>query len=115
MFLRNKKGDRYFLAIFEEDTPLDLRHLGQRVGAGPLGFASPERLERILGLSPGAVGPFGLLYPAAREVTVLLDRSLASASHVSFHPNLNTTTLTLAWADFLRFLESTANPLVWIE
>ena len=115
LFLRNKKGDRYFLAVFEENTPIDLRQLGLQAGVGPLGFASPERLMRILGVEPGAVGPFGLLYPSAREVTVLLDRGLASASQVSFHPNLNTATFSLGWADFLRFLEDLGNPLVWIE
>jgi Ala-tRNA(Pro) deacylase len=115
LFLRNKKGDSYFLAVFDERTLLDLRELGRRVNVGPLGFASSERLERILGLSPGAVGPFGLIDPAARGVTVLLDQSLASSGYVSFHPNLNTATLTIRFSDFLRYLEYVGNPLVWIE
>ncbi len=115
LFLRNRKGDRYFLAVFDESTALDLRQLGADLGTSPLGFASPERLQRVLGLTTGAVGPFGLLNPAAREVTVLLDRALARASHVSFHPNVNTATLTIRSSDFLLFLERLGNPLVWVD
>jgi len=115
LFLRNRKGDRHFLAVFDERTVLDLRESGQKAGAGPLGFASPERLERILGLTPGAVGPFGLLHPAAREVIVLLDASLASFRQVSFHPNLNTATLTMGYVDFVRYLDFVGNPCIRIE
>ena len=67
LFLRNKKGDRHFLAVLDERLAVDLRALGQGVGAGGLSFASPERLLSILGLTPGAVGPFGLLHAGARE------------------------------------------------
>jgi Ala-tRNA(Pro) deacylase len=115
LFLRNKKGDRYFLAVFDEHRAFDLRGLGEQIGAGGLSFASPERLERILGLKPGAVGPFGLLHPNARTVTVLLDTGLLDAGQVSFHPNLNTATLTIAVADFLRYLDWVGNPVVRIE
>jgi hypothetical protein len=47
-------------------------------------------------------------------VTVLVETRLKSFSHAGFHPNTNTATLTLAWADFERYLAHTGNPVIWI-
>ena len=115
LFLRDRKGLHHFLAVFDERRQVDLRQLAEQVGASGLSFASPERLLRILGLTPGSVGPFGLLHPGAREVTVLLDAGLMQADFVSFHPNINTATLTFSSADFARYLAWVGNPLLRIE
>jgi len=115
LFLRDRKGLRHFLAVFEESRAVDLRQLGELAGAGGLSFASPERLLRVLGLTPGSVGPFGLLHPGAREVTVLLDGGLLRAGYVSFHPNVNTATLTMSSADFQRYLAWVGNPLILVD
>lgn len=114
LFLRDKKGKRHFLAIFEAASSVDLHALGAQVGETGLGLASAQRLERILGVQAGAVGPFALLHPAASAVTVLVEARLRSSSHAGFHPNVNTRTLTLAWADFERYLRHVGNPLLWI-
>jgi Ala-tRNA(Pro) deacylase len=114
LFLRNKKGDCHYLAVLEASAAVQLREMGKRIGASGLSLASPARLSRCLGVQPGAVGPFGLLHPGAREVTVLVETRLKSFSHASFHPNTNTATLTLAWADFERYLAHTGNPVIWI-
>jgi Ala-tRNA(Pro) deacylase len=114
LFLRNKRGDRHYLAILEASSTVDLRELGERIGAAGLSLASPERLLRCLGLQPGSVGPFGLLHPGASEVTVLVEARLKTFSHAGFHPNTNTATLTLAWPEFERFLSHIGNPVLWI-
>jgi Ala-tRNA(Pro) deacylase len=114
LFLRDKKGRRCFLAIFEASAVLDLRELGARIGASGLSLASPDLLLACLGVEPGAVGPFGLLHSGAREVIVLVDSRLRTYSHAGFHPNANTATLTLAWSDFERYLAHMGNPIIWI-
>ena len=59
-----------------------------------------------LGLTPGSVSPFGLINDRDRGVRVVIDRDLRDAARLSFHPNINTSTLTVSGADFARFLES---------
>jgi hypothetical protein len=41
----------------------------------------------------------------------VLDRDLQAASRLSFHPNINTVTFTIASPDFARFLEACGNPV----
>jgi Ala-tRNA(Pro) deacylase len=109
LFLRNAKGTRHYLVILEHSKTANLKDVAARIGDDRLSFASAERLQRFLGLTPGAVSPFGLLEPASKDVIVVLDADLAKAERLGFHPNVNTATITLAAADFLRFLESRGN------
>jgi Ala-tRNA(Pro) deacylase len=109
LFLRNQKGDRHYLVIVEHAKRVDLRRLAEQIGDGKLSFASPERLKSYLGLTPGSVSPFGLINDSSRAVRVVIDRDLKAATRLSFHPNINTVTLTIAGADFTRFLEACGN------
>jgi Ala-tRNA(Pro) deacylase len=45
---------------------------------------------------------------------VVIDRDLKTADRVSFHPNINTVTITLARADFDAFLQSCGNPVQYV-
>jgi Ala-tRNA(Pro) deacylase len=109
LFLRNAKGTRHYLVVLRHTRVADLKDLAARIGSDRLSFASPDRLQRILGLTPGSVSPFGLIHPGAREVVVVLDAALARAERLGFHPNVNTATITLTAADFSRFLDSRGN------
>jgi Ala-tRNA(Pro) deacylase len=113
LFLRNKKGDRHVLVVAAHSTAVDIAALAARIGEARLSFASPERLAAHLGLTPGAVSPFGLINDASRSVAVLLDGSLRMAARVGFHPNVNTATIVLTFADFERFLAVRGNPVTF--
>ena len=111
LFVRNKKGNRHYLVILESRKRADLRELNDQLGEDRLSFASPERLKRFLGLEPGAVSPFGLINDAEKVVRVVLDKDLKEAEWVSFHPNVNTATVTITSVDFVKYLEWRGNPL----
>ena len=109
LFLRNVKGTRHYLVVLGHSKTADLRAIAARVGDDKLSFASADRLMRFLHLTPGAVSPFGLIHDSARDVTVVLDADLPGTERIGFHPNVNTATITLLTADFLRFLEARGN------
>jgi Ala-tRNA(Pro) deacylase len=113
LFLRNKKGDRHYLVVAEHSTPVDIGSLAARVGENRLSFASAERLATHLGLAPGAVSPFGLINDRAKTVRVVVDERLRAAARVGFHPNVNTATVVLDFADFERFLAWCGNPVLF--
>lgn len=115
LFLRNKKGNRHYLVIAETSKPVDLRRLNEKLGDDRLSFGSPERLLWLLGLEPGSVSPFGLINDRQKEVMVILDEDLKSASRVNFHPNVNTATVGLSREDFEKFLAWTGNSVRYLE
>jgi Ala-tRNA(Pro) deacylase len=114
LFLRNKKGNRHYLVVMEHRKNADLRRLAEQVGDDRLSFASPERLQAHLGLSPGAVSPFGLINDRARAVQVIVDADLRQAARVAFHPNVNTATVVIGGDAFARFLASTGHAVRYV-
>jgi Ala-tRNA(Pro) deacylase len=109
LFLRNKKGDRHYLVILEIAKRADLKDLVKLVGDDRLSFGSPERLRAELGLTPGSVSPFGLINDADGSVRVLVDADLKGAERLIFHPNINTASVVVSWADLEKFLATRSN------
>ncbi|MBX2825965.1 MAG: prolyl-tRNA synthetase associated domain-containing protein [Gammaproteobacteria bacterium] len=105
LFLRNKKG-RMWLVTLREDRVVDLRRLGDAIGAGRVSFASPERLMSYLGVIPGAVTPMAVINDNTGMVTAVMDQGLMQESTVHFHPCRNTMTTSLTPAGLLDFMGS---------
>jgi len=114
LFLRNQKGTQHYLLILGLLKRADLRSVADQIGDGRLSFGTPERMMAYLGVTPGSVSPFGLIHDTSRAIRVYLDRDLKTAERISFHPNINTATLVLAFADFERFLTSRGNPVHYL-
>ena len=114
LFFRNHKGNRHYLVILEHMQKLIIRDLEQRLKQGKISFASPERMERYLGLRGGAVSVFGLINDTENHVHLFLDSALKSASKISFHPNENTATLVLSFESFIKFLDWSGNSYEFI-
>jgi Ala-tRNA(Pro) deacylase len=109
LFLRNKKGDRHYLVVLEISKRADLKEIVKLVGDDRLSFGSPERLMAELGLTPGSVSPFGLINDPDGSVRVLVDQDLRGQERLIFHPNINTASVVVSWADFERFLATRQN------
>lgn len=109
LFLRDRKGARHFLVTVPHDLAVDLAALGMVLDAGRLGFASPERLARHLGITPGSVSLLALFNDRAHAVEFVIDRALWQADAVQAHPLVNTATMVLPHVDLERFLSATGH------
>jgi Ala-tRNA(Pro) deacylase len=115
IFFRNHKGNRHYLVILDCEQNLAIHDIEKRLKQGKLTFGSEKRMQQYLGLMPGSVSPFGLIYDLTRNVHVFLDINLKKAERISFHPNLNTASLIMLFSDFLRYLSFTGNSYEFIE
>jgi Ala-tRNA(Pro) deacylase len=115
LFFRNHKGNKHYLVIFDYQQNLNIRDLELRLKQGKLSFASPQRMMKYLGLEPGSVSPFGLIHDTQNHVHLFIDKNLQKAQHISFHPNLNTASLVIAFLDFLKYLNFKGNGYEFIE
>ena len=109
LFLRDRKGLRHFLVTVRHDVAVDLNALGTILGAGRLGFASPDRLQKCLGITPGSVSLLALFNDAGGAVEFVIDRALWAAPALQAHPLINTATLILSHADLERFVAATGH------
>ena len=81
---------------------------------GKLSFASPQRMEKYLGLTPGSVSPFGLINDTDNHVHLFLDENLQQQSSLSFHPNDNHATVVISQDEFTRYLATVGNTFEYI-
>lgn len=114
LFLRNKKEEMWLIVALE-DRAIDLKRLGERLGAGKFSFGSPDRLRRHLGVEPGSVTPLSAINDADHKVRVVLDRALAEGGPINAHPLVNTMTTALSPADLLRFFAATGHTPEWLD
>lgn len=115
IFFRNHKGNRHYLVILEHLSQLNIHDLEKRLKQGKLSFSSDKRLKKYLGLEPGSVSPFGLINDTEKHVHLFIDEKLMDYQKLAFHPNINTATLVISRAGFLRFLEYTGNTFEFLK
>lgn len=115
LFLRNHKGDRHYLVVFDYAEKLAIHDLEHRLHQGKLSFASEQRMERYLGLRPGSVSPFGLINDTGNHVHLFLDANLRDAPTLAFHPNDNRATVVISNGEFAKFLAAVGNSYEYLE
>ncbi len=115
LFFRNHKGNRHYLVVLDCEQDLDIHDLEKRLRQGKLSFASPQRMERYLGLAPGSVSPFGLINDTGNHVHLFLDENLKKERALSFHPNDNRATVVISQEEFMRYLSVVGNTYEFIE
>ena len=103
MFLKDA-GGQFWLVTVPHHVRVDLKALAAAVGGKKMSFGKAEDLQRLLGITPGAVTPLAAINDSAGAVRVVLDVALATATLVNVHPLRNTATLALSGADLLRAL-----------
>lgn len=111
LFVRDRKGQRHFLVVVGYEKIVDLKALAEALGVGKLGFASPARLRKYLGVDPGAVTILGVANDRNHHVEVVMDEDLWHAEAFRCHPLVNTSTLVISKGNVERFLEVTGHRL----
>ena len=113
--VRRARGELFYLVVVSEEKRPDLRELGYAVSPAKLQLTTREELYHYLGLEPGAVSPLALVWPGARDITVVVDEDLRGLELVSFHPGVNTATVTSHSRELERFLAAMGKQLIWMR
>ena len=108
LFLKDKK-DAVFLVTAPEEARVDLKTLHHKLAAGRFSFGSAALLEELLGVSPGAVTPFGAINDKEARVNVVIDAALMQHAVINCHPLVNTMTTSIGRDDLVKFLEATGH------
>ena len=113
LFLKDKDGRRV-LVVAKEDTKVDLKGLGKRLGFGRFSFGKPELLRETLGVDPGSVTAFALINEGSKNLAaVVVDEALSGFAEVNCHPLENSATTRLKYEDLLRFMRDCGHdPLI---
>ena len=115
LFLRDYKGNRHMLVVLRGSKNADLVLIRGEINSSRLSFASDERMKKHLNVTTGSVSPLGIINDENDAVEVYFDRDLKDAERLGFHPNDNTATVFMSFADINRYIESTGHRVGFIN
>lgn len=109
LFLKNNDQE-YFLYLLKGNKRANLKSLAIKLNSGKLHFASEEELKEYLNLLPGSVSLLGIINDTGK-VKVIIDEELVGM-RLLFHPNDNSTTISLKYDDVLKIIDNCGNDLI---
>jgi Ala-tRNA(Pro) deacylase len=109
LFLCDKKGRRFFLAVTACEKTVKLDELSAQLGVSHIRFGSEENLMRLLGVTRGSVTMMGLANDTEHQVELWVDSEIWNGENFLCHPLVNTATLILSKAELERFFELTGH------
>lgn len=114
LFVRDDKKRNYYLLTVKGDKRINLKKFRKQHGLWPISFASAEDLSAIMGLTPGAVTPLGILNDEERQVHFYLDAEFAG-NKIGMHPNVNTATVWMFADDLMDLIRKHGNEAEYVS
>lgn len=114
LFIRDDKKQNYYLITVKGDKRVDLKEFRKQHGLRALSFASPEELSAVMGLTPGAVTPLGILNDVERRLHFYLDKSFIGGK-IGVHPNDNTATIWVQADELMDLIKKHGNAAEYTE
>lgn len=102
LFLCNRQRTAFYLLMMPGDKPFKTKDLSAQIESSRLSFATPEDMQRLLRISPGAVSVMGLMNDVGGEVSLLIDGDVLKGEFFGCHPCVNTASLRIRTADLLE-------------
>ena len=110
LFIRDDKKRQYYLISVQGDKRVDLKAFRDQFNTRRLSFGSDKDLLDLMGLTPGAVSPLGLLNDHDLKIAYYVDRQLVADDHlIGVHPNENTATIWLKGQDLVDLIEASGH------
>ena len=99
LFLCNRQQTQFYLLCMPASKAFKTKDLSAQIQSSRLSFASPEKMQELLGVTPGSASILALMNDTEGRVQLLLDRDLYSKEYIGCHPCENTSSLKLSAAD----------------
>ena len=110
LFLCNRQQTAFYLLTMPEDKPFRTKDLSQQINSARLSFAPAEKMEELLGCTPGSASVLGLRNDTEHQVRLLMDKEVYDAEYFACHPCDNTGSLKFKTGDLLeKFLPHTGH------
>ncbi len=102
LFLCNRQQTAFYLLMMPDDKPFKTKDVSAQIGSSRLSFASAEKMQEYLHISPGSVSVLGLMYDTENAVQLLIDKDVLTHQYVGCHPCINTSSIRFTVKDFTQ-------------
>lgn len=110
IFVCDDKKQNYYLITVKRNKRVNLKAFRKTYNTRPLHFAPEQELFKIMKLTPGSVGPFGMLNDTERKVNYYIDKDFFDGSPIiGVHPNDNSATVWMKVQDLIAIISEHGN------
>ena len=102
LFLCNRQQTQFYLLCMPALKVFKTKDLSAQIQSARLSFGSAEKMQELLGVTPGSASILALMNDKDNQVQLLLDRELYSKEYIGCHPCKNTGTLKIETSDLLN-------------
>lgn len=93
LLLTNRQGTAFYLLLLRGDKVFRTKYLSAALGCARLSFASGEKMEELLDITPGSLSVLGLMNDKGNSVQLIIDKPVLESDWIGCHPCINTSTL----------------------
>lgn len=99
LLLCNRQQTKFYMLLIAGDMPFKTKYLSSQINSSRLSFASGEKMEELLNVSPGSLTVLSLMFDKAQNVELLIEKSIFENKFFACHPCVNTATVRFLTAD----------------
>ena len=112
LFLCNRQQTAFYLYVTTDDKPFVTKEFCGTLGIPRVSFASAEKLEELTGVKVGATTVLSAILPSARDVHLVMDRSVAESEWFACTDGTPTCFVKIRTQDLLdKFLPASGHDL----
>ena len=104
LLLCNRQCTDFYLLLIPGAKTFKAKQLSAQIGSSRLSFASGERMEELLDITPGSLSLLGLMNDKENRVQLLIDEDVLKEEYFGCHPCINTSSLKIKMSDVTQKL-----------
>ncbi len=90
IFLCNRQKTDFYLLVMPASKPFVTKDFSERMGCARVSFAPAEKMEELLGVTPGSATIMALINDKEQAVQLIIDKEVADSPWFGCNPGNNT-------------------------
>ena len=99
LLLCNRQQTKFYMLLIPGDMPFKTKYLSAQINSSRLSFASGEKMEELLNVSPGSLTVLSLMFDKEETVELLIEKNVFNDEFFACHPCVNTATVKFLTSD----------------
>lgn len=105
LLLQDTSSKQFFLVIMSGEKRLNMKELAGKLNIKKFQFAKSPQLKELMGVEPGSVSLFGLIYDTNNKVKLVIEKQLLDEEELGFPPNDNTATVFISPNEIQKIID----------
>lgn len=102
LFLCNRQQTVFYLLLMPGNKAFKTKELSPQLNTARLSFGSPDKMEELLGTTPGSASVMGCFNDLENRVQLVIDEDVMKEEFIGCHPCMNTSSLKIRTSDIIE-------------